>query len=52
MCTLKKYEAMPLRTPPPPPHLTGWTPKRAVCEGTFVATFLLGSDSLYDHWGF
>ena len=37
---------------PPPLHPTGWTPKRAVCEGTFVATVLLSSDSLYDHWGF
>lgn len=50
MCTLKKCVAMPLRTPPPQP--TGWTPKGAVCEGTFAATVLLGSDSLYDHWGF
>ena len=47
----KECVATPLRTPTPP-HPTGWTPKGAVCEGTFVVTVLLGSDSLYDHWGF
>ena len=36
---------------PAPPH-PGWTPKGAVCEGIFVATVLLSSDSLYDHLGF
>ena len=44
---------MPLCTllPLPPPH-PGWTPKGAVCEGIFVATVLLSSDSLHDHLGF
>ena len=37
--------------PHPPCRPTGWTPKGAVCEGTFVATVLLSSDSLYDHLG-
>ena len=52
MCTLKKNVSQCPCVPPPPLHPTGWTPKGAVCEGTFVATVLLGSDSLYDHWGF
>ena len=51
MCTVKKMCSY-APAYPPPLHPTGWTPKGAVCEGTFVATVLLGSDSLYDHWGF